>query len=115
MRLKNIFFIVMLFLLMIFNTNAKADYATGLVFNGYVQDSFGDIDVGSWSAPTVYDWNADGKKDLIVGQRVSINGITSGRVSYFENIGTNDSPVFGSSSYLQACSNTCTLQVAGGG
>ena len=37
--------------------------------------------------PQVYDLNGDGKKDLLCGENV-------GRIYYYENIGTNESPVF---------------------
>ncbi len=40
--------------------------------------------------PYVADWNNDGKKDLIVGT-------TPGYVGVYLNVGTNDSPMFGSS------------------
>jgi len=45
------------------------------------------LNVGSNASPFVVDWNEDGKKDLIVG-----NG--DGDVFYYQNVGTNDKPVF---------------------
>lgn len=108
-------FIIMFFSLLVFPPCSQADYQTNLFFSGYIQAGSGDLDANDWSAPVVYDWNNDGMKDLLVGQRVTINGVTTGRVSYFENLGTDDAPSFNTSSYVQACSNTCTLQVAGGG
>ena len=47
-------------------------------------------------SPCVYDWDGDGKKDLIVGH------FSSGKVNLYLNTGTNDAPVLGSSSFLQA-------------
>ena len=103
-------------------TSAYSGYFTNLVFNGYIQDSSGDIDVGMYSAPVVFDWNSDGKKDLLVGQRLneydSNNNLvaTHGYVSYYENVGTNASPVFSSPDYIEACNTVCNyLDVIAGG
>ena len=45
------------------------------------------LNVGSNASPFVVDWDEDGKKDLIVG-----NG--NGNVFFYQNVGTNDKPVF---------------------
>ena len=45
--------------------------------------------------PQVYDLNADGKKDLIMGDN-------NAGIYYYENIGTNDSPVFNGFEYIQS-------------
>ena len=46
------------------------------------------LDVGYNAAPVaVFDWNNDGKKDLIVGDRY-------GNINCFKNVGTDDSPSF---------------------
>jgi hypothetical protein len=105
------------FLILLMNTNAFSDYSTNLVFNGYIQDSYssGDIDVGMYSAPVVFDWNSDGKKDLLVGQRYNDGTTNHGYVTYFENQGTNASPSFGSGTYIQSCAPCSPLDVAAGG
>ena len=54
------------------------------------------IDITWYGSPFVYDWDSDGKKDLICGQ------FSSGYVNFFKNYGTNNSPVFNGSSYLYA-------------
>ena len=93
-------------------STVHADYQTDLVFNGYIQDNAGDINVGNYSVPVVYDWNSDGKKDLLVGQ----NNGGHGYITYFENQGANSSPTFGSGTYLEASCTPCTtLDVAAGG
>jgi hypothetical protein len=46
------------------------------------------------SAPTVVDWNRDGKKDLLVGDAY-------GNIHYFENQGTEENPLFDGSSPLK--------------
>lgn len=48
----------------------------------------GDIfDIGSRSAPRIYDYDRDGLKDVLVGE-------VSGHVYLLKNVGTNSSPVF---------------------
>lgn len=47
----------------------------------------------SYAAPDVVDWNADGKKDLLVGDY-------SGYVRVLINVGTNAAPVFSTWSYI---------------
>jgi len=55
-----------------------------------------DLDVGTYAIPVVYDWNSDGKKDLIIGQR------GSGKVRVYTNLGTDAEPVFSSDeNYVQ--------------
>jgi hypothetical protein len=54
-----------------------------------------DLDVGYRSAPSVADWNRDGKKDLLSGD-------SNGYVNYFENTGTDANPAFSSSVRLMA-------------
>jgi hypothetical protein len=46
-----------------------------------------DFDIGTRSAPRVFDWNEDGLKDLLVGE-------VEGYVYFLENTGTNESPLF---------------------
>ncbi|MBI4825719.1 MAG: VCBS repeat-containing protein [Nitrospirae bacterium] len=52
-----------------------------------------DFDIGSRSAPRVFDWNNDGKKDLLAGEY-------EGYVYFLENAGTNAAPVFNSARKL---------------
>lgn len=47
----------------------------------------GGLDVGSSSSPAAVDWNGDGKKDLVVGNR-------RGKVFVFINFVNNKSPIF---------------------
>ncbi len=51
------------------------------------------IDIGTNSAPFVFDWNSDGKQDLLVG-RESTSG---GSLWLYLNEGTSAAPVFNSS------------------
>ena len=61
------------------------------------------IDVGYFASPFMYDWNGDGKKDLITGQ------FTNGNIRYYENWGEHYDPVFSGFSFLQANSAIITL------
>ncbi len=61
------------------------------------------IDVGYYGSPYVYDWNGDGKKDLIVGQ------FTSGKIRFYTNIGTNNNPVFSNYIFIKANGIDITL------
>lgn len=50
---------------------------------------------GALSRPVAFDWNGDGKLDLISGN-------SAGYLQYFENTGTASSPAFEDRGYLQA-------------
>jgi len=54
------------------------------------------VSVAIMSAASVADWNADGKKDLLVGQ------FTDGKISVFLNQGTDADPVLGSGRFVQS-------------
>ncbi|MEO0226226.1 MAG: hypothetical protein ABIL05_04665 [candidate division WOR-3 bacterium] len=62
----------------------------------YIQSNGKNIDVEYYGSPFVYDWDGDGKKDLLVGQ------FYYGKIRYYRNIGTNNNPVFGDSVFLTA-------------
>lgn len=52
------------------------------------------LDVGSYAAPLMVDWDGDGLQDLIAGQ------FEYGRIRFFPNQGTNQAPVFNDFQYL---------------
>jgi len=56
------------------------------------------LDVGEYATPVVLDWNNDGKKDLIVGNK-------EGFVSLYLNTGTDGTPTFSSPIKLSAPSS----------
>lgn len=63
---------------------------------GLLKDSAGKpIDVGSYAAPLMADWNGDGLNDLISGQ------FEYGRIRFYPNLGTNEAPVFNDYQYLR--------------
>jgi len=75
--------------------NKKTAFPTPVLLEGeYIRDETGEIDAGLWSVPIVYDWNSDGRKDLLVGQRYDEGGTSHGYVSYYKNIGTDGDPRF---------------------
>jgi hypothetical protein len=68
-----------------------------------VTDNGTPIDVGYYGAPQMFDWNLDGKKDLVVGQ------FTSGMIRFYPNVGENAAPAFNGFSYLEADGGQITL------
>lgn len=58
-------------------------------------DEYIDVKVGHL-VPHITDWNNDGKKDMLMGQ------FAGGTITLFENIGTDDAPVFGEGKPLPA-------------
>ncbi|HEU4339320.1 MAG TPA: hypothetical protein VFS19_04565 [Planctomycetota bacterium] len=54
-----------------------------------------DTEVGH-ATPALYDFDGDGKRDLLVGQ------FGGGKLKIFKNIGTNKEPKFGPEEFLKA-------------
>ncbi|MBN2587335.1 MAG: hypothetical protein JXA64_11205 [Candidatus Fermentibacteraceae bacterium] len=52
------------------------------------------IDVGSYAAPVMADWDGDGLQDLLCGQ------FDYGRIRFYRNEGSPGSPVFNGFMYL---------------
>jgi hypothetical protein len=101
---------VAFFILLFLTLPAHADYQTNLLPWGYIQDSAGDIDVGLFSVPVVYDWDSDGKKDLLLGQKYyrDSSGTIHGYVSFFQNTGADGAPSFDEPVLLEECSPVCS-------
>jgi len=57
----------------------------------------GDLDVGTYSAPTVADWNNDGRKDLVVGMHEG-----TGKIALFLNQGADFAPEFNAYTYIES-------------
>jgi hypothetical protein len=68
-----------------------------------IQDGGVPIDVGYYAAPMMFDWDLDGRKDMVVGQ------FTSGMIRFYPNVGDDSAPVFSGFSYLEASGVTITL------
>ncbi len=61
-----------------------------------MEDSGVVIDVDYYAAPMMYDWNRDGKKDMVVGQ------FTSGKIRFYPNVGDDSAPVFNGYEFMRA-------------
>ncbi|MEO0131240.1 MAG: hypothetical protein ABIK76_06080 [candidate division WOR-3 bacterium] len=79
--------------------------ALSLRFSGpeFILDQGVPIDVGYYSAPLMFDWNGDGKKDLITGQ------FDYGKVRFYQNVGEDTAPVFNGFTFLRADGVEITL------
>ena len=113
MKNMPVFWIVIIFFAFISLTACgggdKAELLTGI----YIQDGSADLVSGSFSVPIVYDWNSDGKNDLLVGHK---DDSSNGSISFYENIGTANSPSFNGSTLIMSCNAECSpLIVPGGG
>jgi hypothetical protein len=75
------------------------------VFHGPygIADNGTPIDVGWYGAPSMYDWDGDGQKDMIVGQ------YEYGYIRFYQNIGSDPSPTFNGFTYLSASGSQITL------
>lgn len=61
------------------------------------------IDVGYYGAPFVVDWDGDGLKDLVLGE------FSYGKIRFYPNSDSNDSPVLTSFTYIQSSGADITL------
>jgi hypothetical protein len=61
------------------------------------------IDVGLVSAPLMYDWDGDGRKDLLCGQ------FDSGKIRFYPNVGLDTAPEFDGYRFLRADSADITF------
>jgi hypothetical protein len=76
-------------------TDANPEFANYV----FLKDGGSNLNAGGTASPTVVDWNLDGKKDLIIG-------VDMGDLHFFQNQGTDASPVFNGSVLLAAGGST---------
>ena len=69
-----------------------------------------DIQVTGYSVPVLADWNADGRPDLLVGEKFDT---VSGKVRVYLNNGTAAAPIYGSFSYVQAAGSDLAVPATG--
>lgn len=98
-----------LLLLILLNAHYYSDFQTTLLPGVYIQDGPLDLKANQWSVPLVFDWNDDGKKDLLVGNSYTDeNGVSSGHVHFYENTGTDSVPSFSGHTLIQTCTDICS-------
>lgn len=68
-----------------------------------IEDNGSVIDVGRYGAPVMFDWDLDGKKDMIVGQ------YTSGKIRFYPNVGEDSAPAFDGYNFMRASGVEITL------
>ncbi len=68
----------------------------------YIQSGSRPLAVNYYTAPSVIDWNNDGKKDLLIGQ------FSNGNIWLFLNQGTDAQPVFGTGQKLRVGASDIT-------
>ncbi len=68
----------------------------------YLSSSGNPLTVSYYAAPSVIDWNNDGRKDLLVGE------FSYGNVRLFLNQGTDAQPVFGAGQLVRVGSQPIT-------
>jgi hypothetical protein len=87
------------------NTGTRADGTPILSLSGTLNDESGNPLDTSWcAAPTLADFNGDGKLDIVAGnlKRSPDVATTSNFLEYFQNVGTNANPVFRKSAAMPA-------------
>ena len=75
-----------------------------------VQAGGSDLTVNAYSAPSLTDWNSDGRVDLVVGEKTAES---TGKIRVYLNQGTNASPVFDTFTYAQITSGDLTVPASG--
>jgi len=76
------------------NTSNTAEYLFEFEQNDFLQDNM--IELGTGAYPVLFDYDKDGLKDLLVGNRryfVS-PGVVSSQLAYYRNTGTAEQPAF---------------------
>jgi hypothetical protein len=75
------------------------------VFSGpqLINDGGVPIDVGYYGAPTMFDWNKDGAKDLVLGQ------FDYGKIRLYQNQGPDTAPSFNGYTFFQSGGVDITL------
>lgn len=72
-------------------------------YSGILECAGERIDVGSYAAPLMADWNGDGLPDLLCGQ------FDHGRIRYYPNVGSPGSPLFQEFHYLMDGEDTLSV------
>lgn len=98
-----------LLVMVLLNAHYYSDYQTTLLPGVYIQDGASDLEANNWSVPVVFDWNDDGKKDLLVGNSFTDeSGRNYGHVHFYNNAGTDSAPSFSGHTFIQTCTDICS-------
>jgi len=92
-------------LMVTFISSVAVAFAAAPRFTGptRIYDGGSPIVVGYYGAPCIYDWDGDGRKDMIVGQ------LSLGYIRFYRNVGTDAAPSFSGFSYLSASGSQISL------
>jgi hypothetical protein len=98
-----------LFLTVLLNAHYYSDFQTNLLSGVYIQDGSSDLKANYWSVPLVFDWDNDGKKDLLVGNSFrDENGRNYGHIHFYKNTGTDAAPSFSGHTLIHTCTDICS-------
>lgn len=62
----------------------------------FVQSGGAPIDVGAYGSPLMFDWNRDGRKDVLMGT------FSPGNIRFYPNVGSDSVPAFDGFELLRA-------------
>jgi hypothetical protein len=106
--LQIVLFSIFMIAVFVYLLNNKTAFPTPVLLPGeYVQDVSGDIAAGLWSVPLVYDWDDDGRADLLLGQRYDAEKERHGYIRFYRNIGTDSGPAFNGFTLIESGGECC--------
>ena len=78
----------------LYMNSSSTDFDLSFVKNNFLQDEM--IELGTATYPVLFDYDQDGLKDLLVGNRgyFQSTGVYSSQLAYYRNTGTADEPAF---------------------
>lgn len=78
----------------LYTNNSSTAYDLSFIKNNYLQDEM--IELGTAAYPVLFDYDQDGLKDLLVGNRgyFQSTGVYSSQLAYYRNTGTTETPAF---------------------
>lgn len=76
------------------NTGSNSAVVPTYIQNDFLQENM--IDVGEGCYPVLFDYDTDGDKDLLIGNRgyFSVSGLMQSKIALYRNIGTPTNPSF---------------------
>jgi len=80
-RLLITIFVFLLILIVKLNMSHYDDYQTSLLKGVFIQENQTDLISNRWSVPLATDWNNDGNKDLLIGNRSNNKNGSKGKIN----------------------------------